>query len=95
MELKQLEYFCAVAKEGSFTKAAEACYVSQSAISQQVKALEADFECSLVERQGRSICLTPAGDHLARRGSDILSLVGAVRSEILPWANLECCALDT
>ena len=39
MLLKQLEYFCAVAKYNNFTKAAEACFVSQSAISQQIKAL--------------------------------------------------------
>ena len=74
MELKQIEYFCAVARLGSFTKAADECFVSQSAISQQIKALEADFECDLVARQGRSFTLTPAGECLARRGKELLDV---------------------
>ena len=43
MELRQLQYFRAVCETGSFTKAAEECYVSQSAVSQQIKALEAEL----------------------------------------------------
>lgn len=82
MELKQIEYFCAVAREGSYTAAAEACYVSQSAISQQIKALEADLECKLVQRCGRGIALTPAGECLARQGKEVLAAVSALRSEV-------------
>ncbi|MBQ6523510.1 MAG: LysR family transcriptional regulator, partial [Atopobiaceae bacterium] len=43
MELRQIQYFCAVVEAGSFTRAAENSLVSQSAISQQVKALEAEL----------------------------------------------------
>ncbi len=82
MELKQIEYFCAVARLGSFTKAADECFVSQSAISQQIKALEADFECDLVARQGRSFTLTPAGECLARRGKELLDVAHALRGEV-------------
>ena len=82
MELKQLEYFCAVAREKSFTKAAAACYVSQSAVSQQVRALEADFECELVRREGRSVSLTSAGECLARRGKELLDAASALRGEV-------------
>ena len=82
MELKQIEYFCAVARLGSFTKAADECFVSQSAISQQIKALEADFECELVARQGRSFTLTPAGECLARRGKELLDAAYSLRGEV-------------
>ena len=82
MELKQIGYFCALAREGSFTKAAEACYVSQSAISQQVKALESDLECKLVDRRGRTVRLTPAGECLARRGKELLDAAAALRGEV-------------
>ena len=82
MLLKQLEYFCAVCEHRSFTRAAEACFVSQSAISQQVKALEADLGCALVERCGRGFTLTPAGEHLARRGRALLDDVVTLRYEV-------------
>ncbi len=82
MELSQIAYFCAVARKGSFTKAAEACCVSQSAISQQVKALEADLECKLVDRRGRTVRLTPAGECLARRGKELLDAAAALRGEV-------------
>lgn len=82
MDLRQIELFCAVAREGSFTRAAEACHVSQSAISQQVKALEADLGCALVERRGRGFELTAAGEHLARRGAELLEQVQTLRYEV-------------
>lgn len=87
MLLRQLEYFCAVARAGSFTRAAEECYVSQSAISQQVKALEADLETQLIERSGRSFRLTLAGEHLAVRGQEILGQVAQVRFELVDFDN--------
>ena len=61
MELRQIEYFCAVVDTGSFTRAAERCLVSQSAVSQQVKALEDEFGFELLHRRGRSFDVTPAG----------------------------------
>ena len=82
MDLRQIEMFCAVAREGSFTRAAEACHVSQSAISQQVKALEADLGCELVARRGRGFDLTAAGTHLARRGAELLEEAQALRYEV-------------
>lgn len=82
MLFRQLEYFCAVAEYGSFTRAAEACFVSQSAISQQVKALESELGCSLVVREGRSFSLTPAGEHLARRGRALLADAERLRYEV-------------
>lgn len=63
MLLRQIKYFQAVVENGSFTEAAEACYISQSAISQQIQALEKEIGVKLLERKKRSFTLTPAGEH--------------------------------
>ena len=72
MELRQLQYFRAVCETKSFTKAAEACFVSQSAVSQQIKALEAELGFPLTERHGRSFALTAAGKLFGRKVAEIL-----------------------
>lgn len=81
MLIRQLEYFCAVCESGSFTRAAEEHYVSQSAISQQVKTLEAELGVVLLERTGRSFRTTPAGEHFFRKAQDILSQLDDLKYE--------------
>ncbi len=67
MEWQQLLGFYHVAKLGSFTKAAEATFRTQSALTQQVKALEEEWQCQLLERLGRrQVRLTAAGERLWR-----------------------------
>ncbi|QDY80163.1 LysR family transcriptional regulator [Streptomyces qinzhouensis] len=61
MELRTLEYFVAVAEEGSFTKAAARCHVVQPAISQQIQNLERELGEPLFERRPREVTLTPGG----------------------------------
>jgi DNA-binding transcriptional LysR family regulator len=61
MNLRQLEYFVALADEGSFTRAAETVLVSQPSLSQQIRALEAELGGALIERLHRTIRLTAAG----------------------------------
>jgi len=61
MEFHQLEYFLAVAKYGSFTKAAEEINVSQSSLSIQIGKLESEFGIRLFERTTRSLFLTTVG----------------------------------
>lgn len=63
MLLRQIKYFQTVVEKGSFTEAAEACYISQSAISQQIQALEKEIGVKLFERKNRKFTLTPAGEH--------------------------------
>ena len=58
--LKQLKYFQSVVYHRSFSKAAEECFISQSAISQQVRALEEEVGVTLLRREGRRFSLTPA-----------------------------------
>lgn len=61
LNFKHLRYFWAVAHEGHLTRAAEACNVSQSALSVQIQALEAQLGHALFERRGRQMTLTEAG----------------------------------
>lgn len=65
--LNQLRYFQAVVRYGSFTEAAEECHISQSAISQQIKALESELDVRLIERRNRKFTLTPAGEHFYKK----------------------------
>lgn len=65
--LNQLRYFQSVVRLGSFTEAAEECHISQSAISQQVKALEQELGISLIERMNRKFVLTPAGEYFYKK----------------------------
>ncbi|WP_433300454.1 LysR family transcriptional regulator [Actinoplanes sp. CA-030573] len=61
MELRQLEYFIAVAEEANFTRAAERVRISQSGVSAQIRALEKELGSPLFDRSGRVARLTTAG----------------------------------
>ncbi len=65
--LRKVRYFQSVVRNRSFSEAAEECHISQSAISQQVKALEQELGFSLLERTGRKFSLTPAGEHFYQK----------------------------
>ncbi|HLG50446.1 MAG TPA: LysR family transcriptional regulator [Chloroflexota bacterium] len=64
LQLQHLRTFYEVATSGSFTRAAERLYLSQPAVTQQVRALEAELGFPLLERLGRRVRLTPAGEAL-------------------------------
>ena len=61
MNTNQLRYFVAAAESKSFTKAAEQYYISQTAVTQQIRALEDSLGVTLFDRGSRPIALTPAG----------------------------------
>ena len=61
MNINQLRYFVAVAEQRSFTKAANQYYLSQTAVTQQVRALEETLGVQLLDRNSRPVSLTPAG----------------------------------
>ena len=67
MMLKQIRYFQSVVRLGSFTAAAEEHFISQSAISQQIKALEEELGVTLLERKKRSFTLTQAGEYFYKK----------------------------
>ena len=62
MNLNQLRYFVAAAGYRSFTKAADQYFISQTAITQQIRSLEETIGCSLFDRSTRPLSLTPAGE---------------------------------
>lgn len=69
LNIKATEYFEAVARLGTVTKAAEELGVSPSAVSQQVRLLEAQFGVKLFRREKRRLVLTLDGDRLFQRAS--------------------------
>jgi DNA-binding transcriptional LysR family regulator len=82
MELRQLEYFAAVARFGHFGRAAQEVYVTQSALSQQVARLEAELGVALLVRTPKGVELTPAGVELCEHATSILGQVARARAAI-------------
>lgn len=75
LSMKQLRYFDALAQHGHFGRAAEACAISQPALSLQMKDLESLLGAPLIERASRRIRLTALGEAFALRVRDILGAV--------------------
>lgn len=73
MNINQLKYFVAVAEHRSFTKAATQYYLSQTAITQQIHALEKSIGNPLIDRNTRPISLTPAGEVFLNEAKAILN----------------------
>ncbi|MEU3827048.1 LysR family transcriptional regulator [Streptomyces sp. NPDC029080] len=78
MELRQLEYFVAVAEERSFTRAAERVHISQSGVSAQVRQLERELGAELFDRSARVVTLTVAGKAALDHARAALAAAGAV-----------------
>jgi LysR family hydrogen peroxide-inducible transcriptional activator len=73
ISLRQLRYFTSLARHRHFGRAAEACRVSQPALSMQIRELEREIGAELVERRTSEIALTATGVEVARRAEHILS----------------------
>lgn len=67
MILRQIQHFQTVVQENSFTEAAELCHISQSGISQSIKALEEEIGVKLLIRKNRKFELTEAGEHFYKK----------------------------
>ncbi len=78
MNTRQIEYFLAVANELNFTKAAEKMYVSQTAVTQQIKALEDAIGAQLFARTKKKVALTSAGEAFYLEAPGILEHIEAV-----------------
>ncbi len=83
MLLRQMNYFVAVVECNSFTEAAEQCYISQSAISQQIRALEKELGVELLHRENRKFTLTSAGEYFYSQSKGILDEVEDIRQETI------------
>ncbi|WP_419907677.1 LysR substrate-binding domain-containing protein [Hoeflea sp.] len=75
LTFKQLRYFDALARHGHFGRAADACAISQPALSMQIKELEENLGTELFERGARQVRLTHFGEEFAARARDILRSV--------------------
>ena len=73
MLLRQIKYFIAVVESGSFTETAEKLFISQSAVSQQIRALESELGVNLLIRKNRGFTLTQAGEYFYRNARILLS----------------------
>ena len=71
--LRQLRYFCALAREQHFGRAADACSVTQPALSMQIQELEATLGIDLVERTRAGVKLTPKGAEVAARAQRLIN----------------------
>lgn len=82
VELRQLRYVVAVAELGSFTRAAERCFVVQSALSHQIARLERELGARLFHRTSRSVALTPAGAAFLPAARECLAAAERARAEV-------------
>ena len=82
MDIRMMEYYLAVVREGNISAAAEALHVSQPALSRQMKDLEAELGVTLFERGSRRIKLTEEGMILRRRAEEMVRLMQITESEI-------------
>ena len=101
MELRQLEYFVAVAEERNFTRAAERVHISQSGVSAQIRRLERELGAELFDRSARTATLTAAGraalDHAraalaaaASVGQAVGEVTGLIRGRLVVGMVIGC-----
>jgi DNA-binding transcriptional LysR family regulator len=82
MELRQLEYFVAVADEANFTRAAQRIHVAQPAVSAQIARLEKELGQPLLDRSRRAVRLTAAGEAALPFAREALRAVSNVRTAV-------------
>ncbi|MGV3626028.1 MAG: LysR family transcriptional regulator [Archangium sp.] len=87
MQLESLKMFVDVVVTGSFSRAAQLNHVTQSAVSQQIRALETRYEQRLLSRSARQVTPTPAGERLFRGCKEILARFTEVEQEIREQAT--------
>lgn len=82
MELRELEYFIAIARVGNITHAAQQLYVSQPTLTKYLQRLERDLGLPLFERTGRRLLLTHAGERYLARAQEMLNIKRALDAEL-------------
>ncbi|MBI5105653.1 MAG: LysR family transcriptional regulator [Solirubrobacterales bacterium] len=88
MELRHLRTIAAVARHGSFTRAADELHLAQSAISQQIRRLEAELGCQVFRRTSRSVELTAEGRLVLDYAHRVLSEVEGLHNELEELSGL-------
>ena len=87
MDIRDLNYFIAVAEEGHFGRAAERVHRSQPALTKCIKRIEDDIGAKLFQRVGRGVALTEVGDILLSRAQGLRASLGDIRREIRDMAH--------
>ncbi len=82
MDLRQLDYFCAIVEEGNISAAAKHLHISQPPLSAQLRQLEQELGAPLIERGPRRCTPTEAGRVLYQRAKQLLLLADAARDEV-------------
>src|SRR3954462_3151017 len=88
LDVRRMKVLREVAVRGSFSAAADALSFTQSAVSQQIAALEREAGASLVQRNARGVRLTEAGEALVRHADAILARLGEAEAELEAIAGL-------
>ncbi|MGA7826396.1 MAG: selenium metabolism-associated LysR family transcriptional regulator [Geobacteraceae bacterium] len=89
MNLRQLEVFIAVAESGSFSRAAQDTFLTQSTVSQHVSSLESEFELKLLDRTGKGALLTEAGKILLLHARRVIAEAREVPQVLSRFRGLE------
>jgi LysR family transcriptional regulator, low CO2-responsive transcriptional regulator len=100
IDSRQLRAFVSLARHGSFTLAAKELFLTQSAVSHSLRALEEDLGCRLFDRMGKKILLTLAGEQLLPHAKNILAQMQQARGalhKLTAWgqSRLRVCASTT
>ncbi len=81
MDIRVLRYFLTVAREESFSRAADALYLSQPTLSRQIREMEEELGVQLLVRTNRNVRLTQEGQRLRRRAQEIVDLMDKTQEE--------------
>src|SRR5208337_5117613 len=90
IDSRRLHAFVILARTGSFTETAREMHLSQSAVSHSMKALEDTVQCRLLDRLGKSVMLTQAGEQLLEHAEKILAEMETARTglrELGKWGK--------
>jgi LysR family transcriptional regulator, low CO2-responsive transcriptional regulator len=82
LDSRRLQQFCVLARTGSFTQTARELHLTQSGISHSMKALEHEAGCRLLDRLGKKVVLTQAGEQLLQHAEKILAEMSAARDSL-------------
>lgn len=88
MDLRVLNYFLAVAKEGNITRAADVLHITQPTLSRQLKELEDELGTVLLDRGNRKVSLTDAGILFQQRAAELVTLLDKTRRDLADQKNL-------
>ena len=93
MQLRDIQYVVTIAHESSFSKAAQALFITQPALSQSIKRLEGELGVPLFIRENNTVRLTAAGKIFVTDGMEILRLSNSLRTKMSDIINLRDCHL--